>query len=534
MPELIALRRRRRPLAREDGIALVVAMGMLLVIGIIATGVTALAVQVKTETSKDRDAARALSAAESGLRLGTYYLNQSLPIADTACPDASNPATQTTASGSPLSCPSATAPYTVTNPDGTVTKFFISGGTTTAPLKCSGAAQPDTSARPGLKYHQRCITATGTSGSVTRRVQARVLASSYIFPIPGMVGIDHITFGTGSPSGTGQTASQCNANLNTVLSGGSLTGTMLVEGSLGTNGTARTVLNCWGGSVTDLVGANSSRLYMGLDAPTTSGGLPNPQTFGAQPGGVVRMTTPLSIPPIDTIFQAGEGGYDSATAQGNDNATGMSMTPILCSPNTYDAVRRTLNLSSTCVISLQGSSDINNPKIYNFCQISYPANGGTIQLPILGLGGYVRLLIDSPNRGTSSGCADGTGGLDMKNGGSILANATASVGAQIFIYGVTKSQGVTVAPGTGINNISWQNSGNLKTLLVAPQAKITFQNNAVITGGVAAFAVETQNNLVYIWDQNVDSVERRSLYYRVAYSDCSTTATVAGDPSSGC
>lgn len=533
MPELTGrLRRRARgPARREDGIALVVAMGMLLVIGIIATGVTALAVQVKTQTSKDRDAARALSAAESGLRLGAYYLNQSLPIADTACPGASDPTAQTTASGSPLSCPSSTAPYTIANPDGTVTKFFISGGATTAPLKCAGAAQPDISARPGLSYHQRCITATGTSGTVTRRVQARVLASSSIFPIPGMVGIDHITFGTGSPSGTGLTASQCNVNLNTVLSGGSLTGTMLVEGSLGTNGTSRTVLDCWGGSVTDLVGTNSSRLYMGQGAPATSGGLPNPQIFGARPGAVVQMSTPLAIPPIDTIFQAGEGGADAATAAGNDNATGMSM--LGCANGTYGSVNRTLNLSSTCVISLQGSSDINHPKIYDFCQITYPANGGTIQLPILGLGGYVRLLIDSPSR-AKSGCPDGTGGLDMKNGGTILANATASIGAQIFIYGVTNSQGATVAPGVGLNNISWQNSGNLKTLLVAPRAKITFQNNAVITGGVAAWAVETQNNLVYIWDQNVDKVERRSLYYRVAYSECSKTPTVASDPSSGC
>ena len=543
-----ALRHGRVALRREEGVALVVAIGVMLVLTLVAAGTAALALNVKSQTTGDRQSVRALAAAESGLRLGAYYVNQSLPIADTMCPGTADPAAQTAATGNPLTCP---APYVVANPDDTTTSFTISGGATNAPLRCAGAAQPNIAARPELTYRQRCITSTGMSGGVIRRVQARLLAVNALFDIPGMVGIDHITLGTGTPTGGGLDLATCQAGVQSVLTGGVLTGTMLVQGSLGSNGTVKTVLDCWNGSLTDPVGANSARLYLGKSAPLTTGGTANPSIYKAQPGRVVRMEDDLAIPPIDTIFQTGKNGRDSAyttdlpATSGNDNNFGMSIPLLGCPTDTYVPNTRTLNLSSTCVVTLQGNDAclltvdqtpcINAPKIYNFCQINYPANGGAIRLPSSAVGGYVRLLLDSPDRTNS--CPAGSGGLDMKNGADLLSNATSSVGAQIFIYGRTTTNGSTPLPAGALgsaNDIKWQNSGNLKTLLVAPRARITFQNNAVITGGIAAWAIETQNNLVYLWDQNVDKVQTSSLYYRSSYAECARQPTSPSDPSSGC
>jgi hypothetical protein len=348
---------------------------------------------------------------------------------------------------------------------------------------------------------------------------------SWLFPLPGIVGIDHINLGQGA--GSAMTLSQCAAAIDnpSLLGSGSM-----VAGSLGTNNLASTNLTCYLGSRSDAVYGNSARMYMGRGAPTTSGNAPNPNMIGAQPGGVVWLESKLELPPLDSIFQTGEdGATDSSLAAGNSNLTGMTFSG--CS-NPYDAATRKLTLNSNCTVTLQGSTDVDHPRVYNFCQVGFPSNGAVVQLPSTATGSYARVLIDSPAR-SGSGCPSGTGSIAAtngvaNNGNSMLANASNAIGAQIFVYGTTD------AAGQGGNLIKWQNAGSARTLLVAPKATIQFQNRTTITGGLAAYGVDAQNGLVYIWDQNVDRVERRALYYRSADAECSRAPSIAGDPHSGC
>jgi hypothetical protein len=231
---------------------------------------------------------------------------------------------------------------------------------------------------------------------------------------------------------------------------------------------------------------------------------------------------------------------------GNNNASGISLMPLLCNGGAWNASTRVLTLNTGCIVTLQGSTDVDHPKIYNFCQINFPSNGATVQLPTLATGTYARVLIDSPARTVAAytdsagvfhpaqpACGAGTGTIGTNNGvanngNSMLTNATNAVGAQIFIWGTNDP------PGTGGNLIRWQNAASVRTLLVAPKATIQFQNRTTITGGLAAWGLDALNGLVYIWDQNVDRVERKALYHRTAYTECAKAAPVAADPHSGC
>jgi Tfp pilus assembly protein PilX len=508
----------------QDGVAMVMAMGVLLVISIVAAAVLAISLSAKQESTANRNSVRALAAAESGLRLGTLYLNQAAPIADGQCPGINLVATKAAAVSGRC------GPYTVTLPTGGTASFTITGGSTTSgvtpvPLACSGA-QVNAPARPNLVIHQRCITSTGQVDGATRRIQARAASVSYIFPIPGILGTHNVKLGQGA--GSTLPLTQC-AVPSTLPPGASL-----VMASVGTNGTLTTSLACWLGDPTDVVNGNSSRLFMGANAPTTNNGNPNPSITGAQPGGIINLPYPLTLPSLDPLFQTGMDGTDTSgatAATANKNAGGIHQVPLTCTSNPYFANRMLILPNNGCIVTLDGSTDIDHPNIYNFCGLSLPNNGVlSVTNPLLAP--YVQIYIDSPNRqlaGGGAACGPTTSGtITFGNGSSLLNNATISLGAQIFIYGTADPDG------TNGNLISWRNSADVKMLLVAPHDEILFQNGGTITGGIAAYDVTANNNMVFLWDQNVDKVQRRALYYRTSFTECSKAPTVAGNPDSGC
>jgi Tfp pilus assembly protein PilX len=527
MPGLSAIGRRLR---REDGVALVVAIGVLLVMGIIAAGVATLTVTAKNQTNADRNSSRALAAAESGLRLATLYLNEATPIVDGQCPGTTANLVATKTAAVSGSC----GPYTATLPSGGTTTFTISAGATTA-VACSGA-QVNAPTRPSLAIHQRCVTSTGQVNPglpnvATRRVQARLASVSYIFPIPGILGTHNVKLGQGA--GSQLPLTQC--AVPSSLPGG----TSLIMASVGTNGTLTTSLGCWLGAATDVTNGNTSRLYIGSNAPTTNNGVPNPSITGAQPGGIVNLTYPLTLPSLDPLFQTGmDGVTDTSIAatsvnvlSGNNDNFGIHAVPLTCNGNPYDSTTRVLNLgNNACSVTLDGSTDINHPNIYNFCGLVLP-NNGLLTVTNPAVAPYVQVYVDSTARtrldGTAA-CTSGSGTVTMGNNSSILNNATVSLGAQIFIYGTSDPDG------TLGNSIAWRNGADVKMLLVAPHAQILFQNGGTITGGIAAYDVTANNSMIFIWDQTVDSVQRRALYYRSSYTECAKAPTVAGNPDSGC
>ena len=167
----------RPRLAREDGIALVVVCGVLLVVTILAAAFATEALQSSTDASRDRNSIRALGAAQAGLAMANYRINKLHP-ADNQCVT------------NVVSAPNADA-------DCTVTESIGNGASYTYYVTQKIPAASGCDALPGTPSTgtQRCITSTGTVGGSVRRIQARVSASQLsppLMPVHGLLGLDYV------------------------------------------------------------------------------------------------------------------------------------------------------------------------------------------------------------------------------------------------------------------------------------------------------------------------------------------------------
>jgi hypothetical protein len=142
----------RRLMTSERGIALPVATAMLLVISLFVVAFFSVTLQVNDTSIKDRSSKRALAAAEAGLQMALYRMNQFGPSDPNQC---------FTTGPDPL-CQGQTDQLG----NGASYTYYV---TRQAPpgVLCVGRA-------PGAM--ERCITSVGTAGGVQRRVQ--VLANT--------------------------------------------------------------------------------------------------------------------------------------------------------------------------------------------------------------------------------------------------------------------------------------------------------------------------------------------------------------------
>jgi Tfp pilus assembly protein PilX len=162
----------------QEGVALPVATGMLMVISILAVGFFTVAIQVNTTSVGDRSSKRALAAAEAGLQTAVYrlnLLNQSAPA------NAANCLTTTwvvPATGG--ECPA----HTESLGNGAQYSYHVTPATTAGSAGCVTLPGVPTSAT------DRCITSIGIVNGVRRRVQTRVVSQPVIPPFNqvGLIG----------------------------------------------------------------------------------------------------------------------------------------------------------------------------------------------------------------------------------------------------------------------------------------------------------------------------------------------------------
>jgi Tfp pilus assembly protein PilX len=153
----------------QDGVALPVAAGMLMVISILAVGFFTVATRVNTTSVGDRSSKRALAAAEAGLQTAVYrlnLLNQSAPANATNC------LTTTWVAPTAGECPGQ--PESIGN--GAQYTYYVTPATTAGSAGCVTLPGVSTTAQ------DRCITSVGTVNGVTRRIQTRVVSQSIIPP----------------------------------------------------------------------------------------------------------------------------------------------------------------------------------------------------------------------------------------------------------------------------------------------------------------------------------------------------------------
>lgn len=245
---------------REDGVALVVALGALAVIAILTATVAAASMQLSDSSNSDRHSKRSFAATEAALEVATYRLNN-LALTDTDCrTDPTQPAGTCSASGDL----------------GNGTKWSYHMSSAWPGGKCAGfSAEYDANSTVA----PRCVTATATAGRVARRVQARLSAfrGVPIFPAHGILGINGVE----------------------------LKNTATINGYLGSNGLISL--------------QNSSRVTNGLVLGPAA---PQPQVGNSYVGEVIRRTPeqgPWVLAPVEIGNSATVNNNGAWTFSGKSN-----------------------------------------------------------------------------------------------------------------------------------------------------------------------------------------------------------------------
>jgi Tfp pilus assembly protein PilX len=178
--------------------AMIMALGVLLIVGVLTATALTVSVQTNGSTRSDSNRKEALEAAEAGLQVANYRLNMLAPAFNQcvtiaiASPDASGYCqgpTETLGNG-------ATYSY--------VTSPVLATGASCVGLPLSNV-QP---------ISQRCVTAVGTSNGVTQRAQARVAAfgATPLFGANGIIGLNSVSI-SNNDTITGQVATNGNLTL---------------------------------------------------------------------------------------------------------------------------------------------------------------------------------------------------------------------------------------------------------------------------------------------------------------------------------
>jgi hypothetical protein len=164
----------KRIVKDERGVALGVSLGVMSVMSVIAALVFASSYELSQTTNSDRNDKRAFQAAEAGLQVATYRLNNLAPLDEQCITNAGIVIIGTGCVGSGELSDGAEWSYHMTP--------VLSNGV------CAGYAVSFDINDPELSLAPRCVTATGTVNGVSKRVQARIVLFKG-FPLFGAGGI---------------------------------------------------------------------------------------------------------------------------------------------------------------------------------------------------------------------------------------------------------------------------------------------------------------------------------------------------------
>jgi type II secretory pathway pseudopilin PulG len=193
-------------IAAQDGVAMIAAIGTLLVVSLLALVVATSSVRTSHTGNNDRSSKRALAAANAGLEVATYRLN-------TLTPAASSAQCITTAVTTPAAGHGVCAPVTESEGNGATHTYQVSIQKP-ANSACGGAALASGAIAAGSMV--RCVTSTGTVNGVSRRVQTLIVAQPAnppYLPVQGVVGLDSVQLGN-------NTSSQANVGSNGAITVG--------------------------------------------------------------------------------------------------------------------------------------------------------------------------------------------------------------------------------------------------------------------------------------------------------------------------
>lgn len=367
----------RARLGAQDGIAMVAALAVLMVVSVLLAAAVTVGVQTVASARTDANQKSALEAAEAGLQIASYRLNMLVPDAAHCVGDAvAGPDTTGT-------CASST--YTLGN--GSSYRYW------TTPAMSSTDSCVGVTLSSASYINQRCITAVGTANGAVARSQIRMaaFAATPLFPIPGVTGLKSLSL-SGNATVTGTSASN-----GTVSASGNATSQQVV---IGPSGSTTTTANASLGTKSQL----TSPIVLDPVNPGTS----NQSSLSNCPA---RATAGYSSCNDDYRIT---NGLTSPTVAPYDQSSGNV---------SFDAATRTLTLKANSSLTLGGG-------LYNFCQINAAGNSAINLAP----GVKVEIFIDSPDD-PGSGCANGSGSLSLSGNVTWTNPSQDPTALQIYVYG---------------------------------------------------------------------------------------------------
>ncbi len=488
----------------EEGIALIVAMGVLMVLGILGAVVAASSLDLSKSSVTDRNSKAALQAAQSGMEVARLRLTKSTTSTSASCID-----------GSSLSgrlCPGVSSGSGAPGlANGEAFTYYISRVLTSADSSCAGAAIPS----DGNSY--RCITSIGTSNSVQRRVSELMKA-----PTPSGAP----DFGNAQLYAGGQISITENGK-------GSITGYPTGAATVGTN---------TGLSLTNTCTPTPNFTY----DPGPGAG----NTFGCGTGETIASPARTSAyPPVSnySTYFGTTSSNDTSLAGNNDNSL---LTPVFgsaanCSGGYY-TVQRCLKDTHGFTLTLSGSNTragSNGIYVFNLCQISSTQLTGIV----LTSGAKAIFLIDSQSRnvaGTSTpACVSALSpSLTLTNNAGFNCTKSGSV------YTPGDPSALTfIDYGNSSDLISMSNSQCFSGKLIAPNSDIKFTGPTTWFGSLQTNGDVTATNGLDFHGQNTDTVcpptatcgsgggaTTWSVNKPQGFVECRAQPTVVGDAESGC
>jgi hypothetical protein len=492
-----------RRLSGQEGVALPAAMGMMLVISLFIGAFFALAVRTSDTANQDRNAKRALAAAEAGLQTAIYRLNSIRPVIH---PDAClTTGPVGVAELQPGECPAA--PGDLGN--GASYEYYVTpeldGLTPTLDAN-------ECVLLPGRTHdpRDRCVTSVGRVNGVSRRVQTRI--SKQVFGFPSL--------------GVGLLGKSLFYAWNSVT----------LTSDVGSNGHVELI-----NSITVNSGANVDGALKLPSTATTN--YVNSVTVAANPDR--QPVPPYDLPAVN--FEPFDG--DVLGENDNDKLIGDRTSD---GDEVYDAATRSLDIK-------KGKYTL-DPGTYHFCRV-FIDDSVEIQRPEGG--GPTKIYVDGRDDDrVGSPCTGANDGRFLVNN-SVKFNTSEAQGelTEIYLHGTSRDNLTGVSP-PDWDRPSWctlrsdsyltpgspahwaqcrsdfvlENSVEFYGKVYAPNSTIEARNGVKIWGAMAADSVRFFNSVefkVFSGDDGGDETGTGPAIRR-GWTECRPDPIVAGDPESGC
>ena len=524
---------RMRRLRAEDGmilpLAMIVLVGLLLLVALVVdSGITA-----NQQATVQINRRAALSAADSGLQAGIYrlsaqpwanVLNNAYAIPPTHCfgTQDDGPPTQANGvcNGPEIAGNSNSGQDTVTDSNSTLGTYSYN---ITPELKqSSGPSCTGWWVNGGTSYGgvtQRCVTAWGTYNGVTRRVQERIAAEAWVFPINGILSMGEMNWDTSGSQ------------------------TLNLPGTFESNGQMT-------------IGSGSNQT---IPDDLSQAVLKSPIkiSFGAgnKCTGTCVYQDPTTTPPLTTPFARPPGPaastYAAVANPLNNSDSSLPSTVYTSSTHIFNS-----NLGTAAKPGAGGHAGTQgkigftfNTGTYIFCNMTI---GGEVATAV---GSQVTIYIDSPGSGDGLCGSPANGGACKQSPGTLAMNGSGlynpnpnPASLQIFIYG---NAGCTTALTKGAplgGEIKIDNSGNMlvdangnlsasgttaltNADLYAPDTYLTTTGVGIYwSGGIVVGGAESNDNDIWGFTQHPPTQQ----WFPTAWHECSTTPPDPTNPGSGC